>query len=649
MKRNFFLYLTAGLLAVFCLASCDNTPKVTLTEDAETYIMDNGTVTARVSKVSGDLVSLRYKGEEMFAATLSPDTHPEPQDASNPDNPNWKNPTITGRAHGYWSHDAMGVRGSAPAIPTITINPRKNGGKIAEVSVKAISEGRKMGTGPGTNAAAGDLQVDIEIRYALERGASGVYTYCIFNHPASYPLAQFGEARYCAKLAPFFDWMSVDKDVDFYYPKDHNAGDKYVYTAVQSENPAFGWSSTTKNVGVFYINPSMEYMSGGPTKVEFMGHRDTNAEAAGCVLNYWRSSHYGGAEANMAAGEDWNKVIGPFLIYVTEGADHDAIYADARRQAAVEAAKWPFTWVKAPEYAVKRGQVTGKLVLQDPLVKGDFVNLQVGLTHADYVSPRPAGPEVITSWQRDAKYYQFWTKGLADGTFQLNNVVPGTYTLRAFTDGVLGEFAQADIVVEAGKTVDLGELTWTPVRKGRQIFEIGIPNRNASEFYRAESRRDPEIALKYAELFPDDVHFVVGQSDPGKDWFFMQVPHNEDPNATVMPFFGIRSNGRATPFEITFDMDSQPISGQAILRVAMCGTSSTRLPVTVNGVDAGILMLRPVGDNVIVRHGSQGIWYETEFTFDATLLKQGTNTMTITVPAGPVNDGVMYDYLRLEF
>jgi rhamnogalacturonan endolyase len=81
----------------------------------------------------------------------------------------------------------------------------------------------------------------------------------------------------------------------------------------------------------------------------------------------------------------------------------------------------------------------------------------------------------------------------------------------------------------------------------------------------------------------------------------------------------------------------------------MCGTSSTRLTVTVNGVDSGILMLRPVGDNVIVRHGSQGIWYETAFTFDATLLKQGTNTMTITVPAGPVNDGVMYDYLRLEF
>jgi len=38
----------------------------------------------------------------------------------------------------------------------------------------------------------------------------------------------------------------------------------------------------------------------------------TNRIAAPCVLNYWRSSHYGGAEVSVAAGEKWSKVIGPF-------------------------------------------------------------------------------------------------------------------------------------------------------------------------------------------------------------------------------------------------------------------------------------------------------------------------------------------------
>lgn len=45
----------------------------------------------------------------------------------------------------------------------------------------------------------------------------------------------------------------------------------------------------------------------------------------------------------------------------------------------------------------------------------------------------------------------------------------------------------------------------------------------------------------------------------------------------------------------------------------------------------------------------QGLWYERQFEFDASKLKAGENTLTLTVPAGPVNNGVVYDYLRLEF
>jgi rhamnogalacturonan endolyase len=54
------------------------------------------------------------------------------------------------------------------------------------------------------------------------------------------------------------------------------------------------------------------------------------------------------------------------------------------------------------------------------------------------------------------------------------------------------------------------------------------------------------------------------------------------------------------------------------------------------------------GDGVITRHQVQGLWYERQFEFDASKLKAGENTLTLTVPAGPVNNGVVYDYLRLE-
>jgi rhamnogalacturonan endolyase len=35
-------------------------------------------------------------------------------------------------------------------------------------------------------------------------------------------------------------------------------------------------------------------------------------------------------------------------------------------------------------------------------------------------------------------------------------------------------------------------------------------------------------------------------------------------------------------------------------------------------------------------------------SFDASLLKVGENDLTITVPAGDLDSGLVYDYLRLE-
>ena len=650
-KRSALALLGACIImSIFPAIAFSSTsgPKVILKQDVETYTMDNGIVQVRVSKVTGDLVSFRYKEMQMFETKITPDFVPETRGTEPSNNPNWKTPVIGLADHGYWSHNTLGVRGSAPAIPSITIDPDKNGGERAEVSVKAISKGRKMGTGPGTGAD-GDLTVDIEIRYTLERGASGVYTYCIFDHKAEYPLGIFGEARFCAKLAPFFDWISVDKEVNRAYPKDMFEGDKYVYTTNPTKNRAFGWSSTSKKVGMFFINPSMEYMSGGPTKFELTGHLNTDANKAPCVLNYWRSSHYGAAEANIAAGEEWQKVIGPFFIYANSGDSPDIVYNDAKSQAVKEAAKWPYNWVENAPYtkAKDRANVKGTLVIKDVKKITEFKNFEVGLTHGEYVSPRAnPEPKIITSWQRDAKFYQFWTKGNADGSFEIEKVRPGKYTLYAFTDGVLGEFVKSDIVVEAGKPLNLGKLEWVPVRKGRQLWEIGIPNRNATEFRGGDQRRDPAISLKYAELFPNDVNYIIGKSDYSKEWFYQQVPHNENPAAKPIPFSGVNTPGRATPYSIQFEMPSAP-TGKAILRFAICGTGARSADIEVNGKPAGKLQ-GLTGDGVITRHGESGLWYEKEVDFDAALMQQGTNILKIIVPQGPVNNGLVYDYIRLE-
>ncbi len=656
MKRLFLLCVCAGLLRP--LSAANQAVPVTVTEDAELYTLDNGIVTARVAKASGDLVSLKYRDLEMLATFLKEDGTPDLQKDPPGHNPHGLNPNMTDHQYGFWSHDAMGPRKTANAVARVTIDPKSNGGARAEVAVKGSSKGRKMGTGPGVpggDNTEGQFAADIEIRWALGRGDAGVFTYCEFDHPADYPTTAIGEARFCAKLNEFFDWLAVGDDPHHFkqYPASLREGDKYVYTINQANNPAFGWASTTKNVGFWCLNASMEYMSGGPTKVEFQGHRDTNRVAAPCVLNYWRSSHYGGAAVDVKQGESWTKVIGPFMLYVNSGANPPALFADAKAQQKTQAAAWPYDWVSGVDYPTRaqRATVRGQLVLTDKLAPGGakMSNVRVGLTAAPWMTnggPGPGGQPRTIDWQQDAKHYEFWVKATDAGRFEIPNVRPGTYTLHAFADGVLGEFAKADVTIAGGKPNDLGKIPWTPVRRGRQLWEIGLPNRTGEEFAGGDRYWEPTIGLEYATLFPHDVNFVVGRSDFRKDWFFQQPPHNEDPNAKPQPFYGLNGPGRATPFAVSFNLPTAP-KGKATLRVALCGGGAREFEVAVNDQPAGKVD-RLIVDQTPARHGRHGIWNEREVAFDAALLKQGANVLTITVPAGQVNAAVMYDYLRLE-
>ena len=175
VKKEYKMKRIATLLiclAGLTLASCTK-GSVSVIEDAQTYTLDNGIVKAVVAKESGDLVSVVYQGKEMLATRMNEEGQPDlvldPPGA----NPNGLNRGMTDHQYGFWSHDAMGPRGTGDAIASITINPQKNGGMRAEVAVKGISEGRKMGTGPGASAD-GQFASDIEIRYAIEDGSSKI-------------------------------------------------------------------------------------------------------------------------------------------------------------------------------------------------------------------------------------------------------------------------------------------------------------------------------------------------------------------------------------------------------------------------------------------------------------------------------------------
>ncbi len=716
---------------------------VTVTDNGRSWTLDNGIVKATVNKDTGSMPSLLYHGFQTLAAS-----------------------------GGTWEHNPQG----APQLTnSVTIDPVTNGGARAEVSIKGISGGTYMMT---RGAPGGGTLCDIEIRYSLGRGDSGIYVYSILGHPASYPAAGVGaEDRYITRLNQEFDWITVDKDRNLLEaaPTDWGTGvvvhakeqrimskgvyknsveHKYSYSGMQYRTPAYGWSSTKEHVGVWFINPTIEYLSGGPTRIDLDAHFGDNGDPEPIILDYWHSGHYDGTRAQIAAGEEWTKVIGPIFVYVdsldkpkaTSKAELDtlaatagnptvpaswrdnanALWSDALAQAKKENAKWPYAWVKGVDYTplAQRGTVTGQIVLVDPLApKGastKLPHLTVGLTHADSVVPvqatsaavalAPAGqtptpgpggpggrggrggygppPPDAGSWIHDARFYQFFNDGTEDGKFAITKVRPGNYTLHATADGVLGDFAQANITVEPGKTIDLGKLEWKPVRFGKQVWEIGYPDRAADEFFKGDGDNYWLWGwnMRYALLFPNDLTYTVGKSDPRKDWFFEEVPHatnlafvnpeakdpgnqrfgwvkaeslEQYPQSNQTGPWAVYGKGRETVWTIKFNLDAKrdKPEGLAALRVALAGVNGMRtgLAVTVNGQPAGAIGSGSDADNArlintdAIRYNTdKGLWQQRTLKFDAAMLKAGENTMTFTVPAGDLTTGVVWDYLRLE-
>ena len=108
----------------------------------------------------------------------------------------------------------------------------------------------------------------------------------------------------------------------------------------------------------------------------------------------------------------------------------------------------------------------------------------------------------------------------------------------------------------------------------------------------------------------------------------------------------ITASGRATTWTIKFDMPAAP-HGLASLRVALAGADGMGgLSVAVNGQDVGTI--RTFGTNALRYNTNKGVWRQYTQPFDAGLLKAGENQLRLTVPAGEVTSGVVYDYLRLE-
>src|SRR6185369_5903899 len=258
-----------------------------------------------------------------------------------------------------------------------------------------------------------------------------------------------------------------------------------------------------------------------------------------------------------------------------------------------------YAWLSDPNYprASERATVSGQLVLNDPFAPNlRMSNIWVGVAAPDYTPPprfgfglRPAfartnsnfnfrgGFPPQVDWQRDAKFYQFWTRADAKGRFKIPNVRAGNYTLHAIADGILGEFTLTNMTVAVAEKKSLGKLHWTPTHYGRTVWQIGVPDRTAREFRHGDHYWQWGLYFDYPKEFPNDVNFIVGKSDWRKDWNFVQPPRMESRNVVVVSEgeeqnpeagrrFG-RDNVQSSTWSITFEMP-EAARGRATLRLA---------------------------------------------------------------------------------
>jgi rhamnogalacturonan endolyase len=163
----------AALLPFLCLAlagvlAAANDPgggaagggaNVTLTTTSTTATLNNGVINAVVDKATGRVTSYKLNGTQMV-------------DPANP---------IYYSMDGGSSYEQPS--GCVYSVVTQTAD-------MVEISCKRT-----------WNATAGYKHVfDIDLRWVLRRGDTGLYAYAILDHPAAYPAATVGEWRIVWKL-----------------------------------------------------------------------------------------------------------------------------------------------------------------------------------------------------------------------------------------------------------------------------------------------------------------------------------------------------------------------------------------------------------------------------------------------------------------
>ncbi|XP_062119976.1 probable rhamnogalacturonate lyase B [Humulus lupulus] len=615
-------------------------------------ILDNGLVQLTFSNPHGDVIGIRYN--------------------------NIKNLLENGNKYGnrgYW--DIQWGEGTTSSSAN---NYERLVGTRFEI-ITANDDQIEISFTKRWNDSSKVLPINLDKRYIMLRDYPGFYTYGILEHPKDAPAIQIGVIRASFKLKENkFNYMAISDDRQRIMPSalDRKKGqklaypeavlltnpsnpnlkgevdDKYQYSSDHKEIRVHGWISSNPSIGFWIITPSHEFLTAGPTKQELTSHVGPTS------LSVFMSCHYVGKHLiiKLEKGEEWKKVFGPIPIFLNSVSSnpnpHSVLWENAKSQAKDEGSKWPYNFINSKDFPLsnQRGSVKGQLFVQDRYLNKN--NMKAKFAYIGLAAPGKVG-----SWQWENKGYQFWNEADTEGNFFIKNVRPGNYNLYAWIPGVIGDYMyNRTISVEPGSTIDLYNIVYIPPRNGPTLWEIGIPDRTASEFYvpdplpnvtnrlftnQSENKfRQYGLWDRYTDLYPkEDLIYTIGVSDYRRDWFFAHV------NRKLQ-----HGKYQHTTWQVKFKLEEVILSKNYTLQLALASASLSSLQIRFNEDTS----YRPLyathllgRDNSIPRHGIHGSYWIFSINILGNRLHQGENTLYLTQAksVGPFG-GLFYDYLRFE-
>ena len=113
------------------------------------------------------------------------------------------------------------------------------------------------------------------------------------------------------------------------------------------------------------------------------------------------------------------------------------------------------------------------------------------------------------------------------------------------------------------------------MRYGKQLWEIGLPDRSAQEFRHGDPYWQWGLYDIYLQEFPNGVDFTVGKSNCKTDWNYAQPP-----------LLNGKDRWTSSTCRIRFEV-YRTVKGTATLRLAICGARSGPVDTALNGKPIG--------------------------------------------------------------